>query len=186
MSELLTVDELRGHVETSLDDDALGRILDACEAELVRWAGPLTFTDYDAPDPVTETVYWRGRTFGQLRQVPATDGVQTVVEWNSGTASELVEWDPDDGTGDWRTDGAGYLYRMPTGLRWGDRADVTYVPGDDRAIRRAALIMIVKGDLNFEPGMGSQSAGGWQEAYAAWQQARNEQLQRVRQAELFA
>jgi hypothetical protein len=38
---LLTVDQFREHVETSLVDDAIQRLLDDAEAEIIRYAGDL-------------------------------------------------------------------------------------------------------------------------------------------------
>src|SRR4051812_3591782 len=38
---LLTVDQFREHVETSLVDDAIQRLLDDAEAEIIRYAGAL-------------------------------------------------------------------------------------------------------------------------------------------------
>jgi hypothetical protein len=41
MPNLLTVDEMRDHVETDLVDDALEQIIDAADAEIIRRLGPV-------------------------------------------------------------------------------------------------------------------------------------------------
>ena len=42
---LLTVAELREHVESALPDTALERLLAGCELAIAQWAGPLSFDE---------------------------------------------------------------------------------------------------------------------------------------------
>ncbi len=59
---LLTVAEVREHVESALPDTALERILAGCELAIAQWAGPLTFDEDGAIVPVVDVVRAPGRT----------------------------------------------------------------------------------------------------------------------------
>jgi hypothetical protein len=63
---LLTVDELRAHIETALPDSALERILASRELAMAHWAGPLELDPYEGlVEDVSETVSAPGRTLGR-------------------------------------------------------------------------------------------------------------------------
>lgn len=176
MSILMGLEEVRAHVTTPLTDDALQQVIDACERDIVRWAGPLDEDSYGVL-PVTETVYARGRRLIALRQEPAS--VTTVTDVNGTTESEL---DEDD---DWRVRGH-HLERV-NGY-WGGQTVVTYVPADTLALRRRALVKLVQLEVNYDPGIGSQSAGGWQQAYfgKSYEAERQAILDTLREPEPFA
>lgn len=169
---LLTVDELREHVETALPDTALERILASCELAVAQWAGPLTFDEDDQVEDVTESVNAPGRTLLLLRQAPTA--VVSVLDVHGGIETEV---DPSDV----RIEGR-HLRRLGMAL-WGDRTVVTYTPIDDSAIRRTVLVQLVQLELNVQPGMASQGAGPWSETYGKYLRQRNELLRAIRPAD---
>jgi hypothetical protein len=169
---LLTVDELREHVETALPDTALERILASCELAITQWAGPLTFDEDGAVEDVTESVNAPGRALLLLRQAPTA--VTSVLDVHGGFETDV---DPSDV----RIEGR-YLRRLAMAL-WGERTVVTYTPTDDSAIRRTALIQLVQLELNVQPGMASQGAGAWSESYGKYLRQRNELLRAIRPAD---
>lgn len=166
------MDELREHVETALPDTALERILASCELAVAQWAGPLTFDEDDQVEDVTESVNAPGRTLLLLRQAPTA--VSSVVDVHGGIESDL---DPSE----YRIEGR-YLRRLAMAM-WGERTVVTFTPTDDSAIRRTVLVQLVQLELNVQPGMASQGAGGWTESYGRHLRQRNELLRAIRPAD---
>ena len=68
-SSLLTVAELREHVQTALDDEAVWRLLDAAEAEIIEYAGSV--------ETQTEFVRGGGGTITTRRPI---DTITSIVE----------------------------------------------------------------------------------------------------------
>ena len=169
---LLTVDELREHVETAMPDTALERILASCELAITQWAGPLSFDEDDQVVDVTESVSAPGRTLLLLRQAPTA--ITSMVDIHGGIESDV---DPSDV----RIEGR-YLRRLAMAL-WGERTTVTYTPTDDSAIRRTVLVQLVQLELNVQPGMAAQGAGPWSETYGKYLRQRNELLRAIRPAD---
>lgn len=169
---LLTVDELREHVETALPDTALERILASCELAITQWAGPLSFDEHGAVEDVTETVNAPGRTLLLLRQAPTA--ITSVTDVHGGIETDV---DPTD----MRIEGR--LLRCLAMALWGERTVVTYTPADDSAIRRTVLVQLVQLELNVQPGMASQGAGPWSESYGKYLRQRNELLRAIRPAD---
>jgi hypothetical protein len=168
---LLSVDELREHVETALPDSALERLLASAEQAISAWAGPLEF-DEDAVQAVTETVSAPGRTLLRLRQVPAAITSATDATGADETLLDAAEYRISDR----------YLRRLG-GATWGERTTVVYAPADDSATRRTVLVQLVQLELNVQPGMASQGAGSWQESYGRYLRQRNELLRAIRPAD---
>ncbi len=88
---LLTVAQLREHVETSLPDTALERILASSELAIAAWVGPHEFDTDDQVEDVTETVAAPGRALLRLCQVP-TD-VPSAVDVHRGAEVTLDSTD---------------------------------------------------------------------------------------------
>jgi hypothetical protein len=169
---LLTVAELREHVESALPDTALERLLAGCELAIAQWAGPLSFDEDGAVEDVTETVNAPGRTLLLLRQAPA--GVTSVTDIHGGVETELEP-------ADYRIEER-YLRRLGS-APWGEWTRVTHIPVDDSAIRRTVLVQLVQLELNVQPGMASQGAGPWSESYGKYLRQRNELLRVIRPAD---
>lgn len=169
---LLTVAELREHVESALPDTALERLLAGCELAIAGWAGPLSFDEDGAVEAVTETMNAPGRTLLLLRQAPVA--VTSVTDIHGGIEADLD-------ASEYRIEGR-HLRRLAMAL-WGERTVVTFTPTDDSAIRRTVLVQLVQLELNVQPGMASQGAGGWTESYGRYLRQRNELLRAIRPAD---
>lgn len=150
---ILTVDDFREHVSTSLGDDAVQRLLDAAEAEIVRYAGD--------PDAATEVYRGQGRFITLAR--PAAS-ITSITEYRSRVSTVLAAND--------------YLL-YPSGLVierliggthsshcWRGRATTVYVPLGDDEIRIGVQLDLVNLALNFEPGKGMEVIGSWTEQFA--------------------
>jgi hypothetical protein len=169
---LLTVAELREHVESALPDTALERLLAGCELAIAQWAGPLSFDEDGNVAEVVDVARAPGRVLLRLRQAPAA--VSSVVDIQAGVETAL---DPPGYRLEER-----YLRRLGTAL-WGEWTRVTHVPVDDSAIRRTVLVQLVQLELNVQPGMASQGAGPWSESYGKYLRQRNELLRVIRPAD---
>lgn len=151
---ILTVDELREHVETSLGDDAMQRLADAAEAAIVSRIG--------ATGERTELLHGGYRTISLGRPVASIDGVTETVNTTTTTL------DPSD----YRLRPDGYtLERLSTGVnrrwQWWGLVEVTYTPTDDAALRAEVQIDLVKLALTYNPGLTSETIGTWTEQYAS-------------------
>lgn len=143
---LLTVAQLREHVQTDLSDAALQRILDAEEGEIVRRYG--SHTEASETLQGGDRLLFLNRPAASIGEVVETVGVgDTVLD-----AADYRLWD--DGR---------YLERLTTGanpsLYWAERVTVTYVPADQSAQRRLVLVQLVKLALAYA-GLRSESVGG--------------------------
>ncbi len=135
---LLTVAELRQHLETDLSDQALQRLLDDADAAVVRHYGP------HPPGPAVET-HIGGSKYVFLRQQAAA--VQSITETVRGVTTVLA-------SNDYRVLGGGrYLERLTSGpnprVYWGDFVTVTFEPYDDRPQRRRVIIDLVRLALEY-------------------------------------
>ena len=166
MSDLLSVTQLRAHIETALSDDALGQLRDAKQALIVKWAGPA--------GSLSETHWCHGMDLLPLKREPAS--VTSVTD-----VSEGREWPLADGT-DYLVRGAA-LWR--THGVWGEYTTVVYEPADDGAERIATLVQLIKLAINFEPGFSTQSEGQWTEGYATYLAQQNMLLRALREPEVF-
>lgn len=156
---LMTVDQLRGYImDTAESDVTLQERIDNTAAELDVRFGALVIEESSggtAPAEVIETVRAWNLSLLPLKQVPAE--VVEVVDTIGTTDTTLVEDD------DWRIRGR-HLERA-NGYRWGQRTAVTYVPADTTAARRRVLVELIRLDMAYMPGLGSQSGGAWSESY---------------------
>ncbi len=160
-------------METALSESALQDRIDDAEATLAEWAGTVEEVN-GFIQPVTETVRAYGRSILPLRQEPASIISVTDIAYLTATALDSTVYLPQ----------GHYLERL-NGYRWGLLTTVEYIPKDDRAKRRMALLDLVRLRLNREPGFTSQSAGSWQESYSS-ASAEDEILFRLRRPELLA
>lgn len=151
---LLTTDDFRAFEATTLDDGPLQVLLDAAEAEIVRFAG----------DPAS-AVEWLvgGQRFLYLRR-PASS-ITSIVETtiSTGDATTLA-------TDDWLLwPGGSRVERLNTGTNtrwnWWGRVAVTYVPTDDTALRKSVQAALIKLEINTRFGLSQQTIGTWSESY---------------------
>jgi len=148
---LLTVSELREHVQTSLVDDALERLLDDAEASIVKHAGDLA--------DVTEFVDGGGPTLVLRRRA---DSITSVVE-SFGVGDVTLA------TNDWRARGAYVLERLRTGTNprssWRGPVQVVYEPEDDTATRKIVQLDLIKLEIANNPGLAAETVGSWTQQY---------------------
>lgn len=148
---LLTVDELREHVKTSLVDDALERLLDDAEAAIVRYAGDLA--------DVTEYVDGGGPKLVLKRRAAA---ITSIVESHGSSPLTLA-------VDDWRQLGAYVLERLNTGTNrrstFRGPVQVVYELEDDTATRKIVQLDLVKLEIANNPGLAAETVGSWTQQY---------------------
>ena len=159
MSELLSVAELREHVEnTALGNDALQRILDKAEADITEWCGPLVLGSGDAWAEVVEHHYFpANERLLTLKNYP--EDVSEVAVYDTLENETILLEGRDE---DYVVDGQ-MLRRY--GAYWGYHTRVTYVPRSTVTQRRGAAILLVQLENNVQPGQGFTGAATWQETY---------------------
>jgi hypothetical protein len=155
---LLTVDQLRQHVTTTLGDEALQRVLDAANADLLAAAGPLGVTTLEMHG---------GRSSVLLlpRRFTAVSGV--VERYEDFTTTVTLA------TNDWHLIDNGWtLVRSLYGTNppggphwWAPLVAVTGTVFDDTASRVASLIELVKVAL-LPVGLTSRTIGAYSESFA--------------------
>lgn len=154
---ILLIDEIRQHVEfpTGDDaDDALQRLLDATEAEIVRTAGE--------SGSVTELIDGGWPTVILSRPI---DSLSSVTVDYDGTPLVLS-------TDDYRYTAGGYvLHRLTTGTNpsshWSGKVRVVYIAQDDDALRAGVQVDLVRLAINTSPGLTARTIGDWSETFAA-------------------
>lgn len=165
---VLTIAELKQHVETDLADTALQRVIDAVEADVEAFAGSATAV-IDVRD------YARGDGFVFLSQ-PA-GSITSVTEFYGGVltaldASDYTIWN--DGL---------MLERNTTGAHpasyWQGRVTVTFTPTDQSTRRKMATIDLCKLELQYN-GTISESAGGYNLTVGDFESNRRRILSRLR------
>lgn len=151
MTTLLAPDDIRGFSpETALSDESLQLLIDAAEAEMIRFAGPLD-----------EAVEWHAggqRVIALNRHI---DSVTSIVEFSP--------WDTESTTldaTDYEIDPTGFLiYRRGGGThsrwRWWGRVVVTFAPADEEAIRTGVELDLVRLMMTYQPGASSETVGSW-------------------------
>ena len=166
MGDLLVADEIREHVETDLGDDALNRIIDAQEAEIIDRLGPLlsqTYTFnaelYNQPVDGVENISSGDRLmFLPRRATSITSIVERYGETDYALASDDYHLANNGVT----------VERLSLGTngssQWRGQVTVVFVPADETARRTQLLIDLVKLAVEFE-GVKSQKAGSVQKAY---------------------
>ena len=150
---LLTVDELRLHVTSTLTDEALQLLLDAALDAI---------EDVAPTGPVTELITpGSGDLVLLSREATA---ITSVVEEYWGQSTTLAADDYE------LRSGGQTLRRLSTGTNpayaWRGRVDVAYTVEDDSAERKRVQLELVKLDLAFNPALRSQTIGTWSEDYA--------------------
>lgn len=151
---ILTVDEFREHVETSLGDAAVQRLLDGAEALIVARAG--------AAGAATELVDGRGRFVTISRPASA---VTSVVE-RYGADDDPVTLAADD----YILYPGGTVFERITGgtnssSNFRGRVFVTYTPASDDDLRAIVQLGLVKLDIAYDPALKRTVIGAWTEEY---------------------
>ncbi len=153
---LLTVEQLREHIKTTLPDDAVQRLLDANEVEIVERYGSSTTA-------ATYVFYPYNVSLIALPRMAAA--VTSVLEDRDDTESTLP-------IANYRlTQGGRTLERRSTPTdgytTWGDRVVVTYSITNEVARRRRVLVRVMHYDIENRPGVGSQSTADQSISYSS-------------------
>lgn len=151
---LLTVDEARLFVTTTLGDTALRLLLDASEEAIADQVGALAADDDMAP--VVERHVVHGDLILLFQRAAS---ITSVVEGTTTLAAD-----------DYSLASTGNaLRRLDTGTNpasyWRSEAVVTYVPRGNIASRQNAQVQLVNLFLSYKPGVSSQTIGPWSEVY---------------------
>lgn len=126
---LVTPDEVRVVVATTLADEELQTVIDREEAEVVRLYGAHYV---DSEMTVSET---HEGGYLSLFVNRAISSVTEVVEDDT-TLTEDEDYEV------WAAQGR--LLRLPVGAWWGRVVTVTYVPADDNVLRKGVIIDLVR------------------------------------------
>jgi len=125
---LVTIDEVRGLVNTSLSDTDLQTVIDRIEAQVTSRVG--------APqvDGMTTTITktFRGEGFFLFAPTEIYAVVSIAEDGNALSSSEYQTW------------AGGVIERLPSETYWGDRMTVVYKPADDRLLRAQVIIDLVR------------------------------------------
>jgi len=148
---------------TSLGDDAIQRLIDSNEAQMVRVLGPHTREG----SPAVQTL--RGRVSGLLLEQPAGSVVQVRERASDASWTVLAA---DDYL---LLDGGNTLARLTTGTnsasRWSPLVEVTYLPLANLAERIVALLEMVGTDAGAGPTatgpVTQRTMGSWSESYGS-------------------
>lgn len=175
---LLTPAQLREHIETDLGDDALNRVLDAIEVEIIRRYGPHSdeFTEHHTPGCGDSYIF-------TTRPIDTAEDV-TIVETFPGPAGETIVTLSTD---DYIVDDTSQIRRIQNGTNsrefWAAIADVTYTPVDDTTRRVMVQVDVARLDLA-QLGGASLSMGDWQMSQGNYQIERERRLRSLQPSHL--
>lgn len=130
---LVTVDEVRALVKTSLSDDELQSVIDREEDALIHLYGDHYVDDSTT---VTETLAGGGVNLFLRRPVTSVTSCQEKEDWDD-------DWETLTEDDDFYVVGEYGMLKRATDV-WGVQVRVTYVPVDDNDRRKAAIIELVR------------------------------------------
>lgn len=166
---LVTKAEVREHIETDLGDDALDRLIDDADAEIIRMHGEHT----------TQTEQLLGGNVFLILSRPASS-ITTVTEILKGTLPDSETTLSADDYDLW-PDGR-RLERLGDGTNqretWGDVIEITYTPTDETAQRTRAEIDLVKLAIEYK-GLNSEGIGDHKVSFVDYEDERSKILQRL-------
>lgn len=151
---LLTVDELREHVATTLPDTALQRLLNDAEDAIVAFGGVVA-SEVELVDGGVGLIA-TSRPIGSITSIIERAGLSSPVTLAAN---------------DYQQTGRYLLRRLTTGtnsaLRWRDPVQVSYVAEDDTDTREIVQLELVRIEISFTPGLASETVGSWTQTYVA-------------------
>lgn len=164
---LLTTAQVREHIETDLKDDALTRLIEDADAQIVEVAGELNTETDTKIDEVLANALFLNRRASSITTV-----VEEVKQGDGSYYSTTLA--ADDYT--LRSEGR-IIERLATGTNprttWGDTVTITYVPYDTSMKRERVLIDLVKLAVQYNA-LDSEKVGDYsasQSKYTAKRQA---------------
>ena len=167
MASLITPTILKTHVETDLDDEALQRIIDAEEMEIIQRFGAHTAQTQDFETEQLTNVIYPTRKVGT---------VSSIIERVGDIDTSL---DPDD----YEVQSSGKrIDRLSTGTnpsrRWGDLVRLAYVPEAEAAKRIMVLIDLCKLSLGYGA-VDSENIGDYSASMPDYEEEREKILNRL-------
>lgn len=165
---LLTINQIKQHVETDLGRDAIQRLIDDAEAEIVRHFGP----HGDSSNPITEDCEGGGEFIFLSRPY---DSLTSVTERESEEDTVLE-------TDDYRSYyGRRALKRQSSGTngrtRWADDVRVVYT-ADDRDRRRRVMVDLLRLEIQYS-GLKSEKSGNYSESQVEYEAEKTKILNRL-------
>ena len=171
MARIITVADLREHVETDLPEAAIQRLIDEADQLVVE--------SYGAHGPATQTDDLRSDV-GMTLIFPQrpVDSVTTVTEFTSATTSKVL--DPTDYT---VGHGGKSLERLTTGpnpsLSWGYKVLVAYVIATTENPRRRGAVIDLVRLATVHTGLHSERAGDYSATSVDYETERGKILSRL-------
>lgn len=162
-----TIAEIRGeHIETDIHDDALQRLIDAAEREVIDRFGEHTTQTDDLEGGAGYLFPMRpvGSVTSITESIGNTDVVLAANDYVLRNGGKMIERRSDGTNG--RTS-------------WADRVRVVYVPVTEDARRKEVMIDLVRHALTSVPGQTSQSDGDHSFNSQDYQEAREKILSRL-------
>jgi hypothetical protein len=143
MTSLVSTDDVRALVKTSLTDVQLQAVIDRIEADITSRIGAPQ--DDEGSVELTETLEGGMENLFVRREVSS---VSSIVE-DTVTLTAT----------DYRTWAGGVIERLPEDTHWGDVCVVTYKPTDERPQRTQAIIDLARLVIE-RTAMGAESVAG--------------------------
>ncbi len=158
---LLTSEQFEEHFETDLSDDAIDRLLNDAEADIIRKFGAHT-SQIEFVDGLERLI------FLQRRVTSISEIIETIAESDTTLSAD-----------DYQIENSRVLRRLSAGTngrtRWGDRLKVTYVPESEADRRNRVQIDLVKLAIQHE-GLTSSGVGNLRLDTKNYQERREEIL----------
>jgi hypothetical protein len=169
---LLTVAELRDLVQTGLSDTQVQRLIDREEAEVVARYG----AHYDGT-AITEVCSGGTCSLFLKRKIGSVSSI-TEAQSLGGATTTLTS------TQYAAIAGEGRIVRLSEGTRWGRSITVSYIPVDDRPLRKQVLIELVRLALEQTAMKSENVAGEYSYQAPEWEAARAAQYRRLQFEEI--
>jgi len=166
---LVTLAQMREHIETDLSDTELQRVIDAAEQEIVDHFGAHTTQTDETTENRLSTHLFLTRPASSITTVTETlivDGVRTETVLSSD---------------DYRLSSDGWrIHRLSDGTNprttWGDEVTIQFTPSDETDKREGVLIRLVKLDVQFN-GLDADRIGDYSRQQQNYIKNRNAALQ---------
>jgi hypothetical protein len=154
VATIISLAELKEHIEAELADDALQRLLNAADQAVAERYGAIA---QQVDEYVVDKDQFPDGRDKSLTLTRKASTITTVTEQLFNDTADTLAADDYDLRGD-------LLERLETGTnprgRWGHRIIVTYVPFDDTAQRIPLVVDLVKLELAYR-GLSSEKAGDY-------------------------
>ena len=173
MSTLITTDEIREHVESGLGDSALERIVDGCDAEIIRYAGP----HFDATQNLTRSIKLR---YGD-KNAWLPSKASSIVSVNEQAVGKLSDDSVSVDATEYELANNGWSAHKPNGWR-ASTVIVEYVPVNNNSQRVLALIDLVQLQTKFT-GIQSESVNGYRSTQVNYEKEHGRILKRLVQSQ---